>query len=147
LDKFIIEGGHPLIGEVTASGNKNSALPILSACLLTDQPVILHNVPDILDVKTMRALLESLGVSITTIDVHTWKVQAKEVRPSDLDPELCRNIRASILLAGPMTARTGTLHLPPPGGDVIGRRRVDTHILALQALGAEVHYNRDLRDC
>jgi UDP-N-acetylglucosamine 1-carboxyvinyltransferase len=143
LDKFIIEGGHPLIGEVTASGNKNSALPILSACLLTDQPVILHNVPDILDVKTMRALLESLGVSITTIDVHTWKVQAKEVRPSDLDPELCRNIRASILLAGPMTARTGTLHLPPPGGDVIGRRRVDTHILALQALGAEVHYNRD----
>jgi UDP-N-acetylglucosamine 1-carboxyvinyltransferase len=84
-----------------------------------------------------------LGVSITTIDVHTWKVQAKEVRPSDLDPELCRNIRASILLAGPMTARTGTLHLPPPGGDVIGRRRVDTHILALQALGAEVHYNRD----
>jgi UDP-N-acetylglucosamine 1-carboxyvinyltransferase len=91
----------------------------------------------------MRALLESLGVSITTIDVHTWKVQAKEVRPSDLDPELCRNIRASILLAGPMTARTGTLHLPPPGGDVIGRRRVDTHILALQALGAEVHYNRD----
>jgi UDP-N-acetylglucosamine 1-carboxyvinyltransferase len=143
LDKFIIEGGHPLFGEVTASGNKNSALPILSACLLTDQPIILHNVPDILDVKTMRALLESLGVNITTIDTHTWKVQAKEVRPADLDPELCRNIRASILLAGPMTARTGTLHLPPPGGDVIGRRRVDTHILALQALGADVHYNRD----
>ena len=143
MDKFIIEGGHPLFGEVTASGNKNSALPILSACLLTDQPVILHNIPDILDVKTMRALLESLGVSITTIDTHTWKVQAKEVRPADLDPELCRNIRASILLAGPMTARTGTLHLPPPGGDVIGRRRVDTHILALQALGADVHYNRD----
>jgi len=143
LDKLIIEGGHPLFGEVTASGNKNSALPILSACLLTDQPIILHNVPDILDVKTMRALLESLGVSITTIDTHTWKVQAKEVRPADLDPELCRNIRASILLAGPMTARTGTLHLPPPGGDVIGRRRVDTHILALQALGADVHYNRD----
>jgi UDP-N-acetylglucosamine 1-carboxyvinyltransferase len=143
LDKFIIEGGHPLFGEVTASGNKNSALPILSACLLTDQPIILHNVPDILDVRTMRALLESLGVSITTIDTHTWKVQAKEVRPADLDPELCRNIRASILLAGPMVARAGTLHLPPPGGDVIGRRRVDTHILALQALGAEVHYNRD----
>ncbi len=143
MDKFIIEGGHPLSGEVTASGNKNSALPILSACLLSDQPIILRNVPDILDVKTMRALLESLGVSITTIDAHTWKIQAKEVRPADLDPELCRNIRASILLAGPMTARTGTLHLPPPGGDVIGRRRVDTHILALRALGAEVHYNRD----
>jgi UDP-N-acetylglucosamine 1-carboxyvinyltransferase len=143
LDKFIIEGGHPLFGDVTASGNKNSALPILSACLLTDQPIILHNVPDILDVKTMRALLESLGVSITTLDTHTWKIQAKEVREADLDPELCRNIRASILLAGPMMARTGTLHLPPPGGDVIGRRRVDTHILALQALGADVHYNRD----
>jgi UDP-N-acetylglucosamine 1-carboxyvinyltransferase len=143
LDKFIIEGGHPLFGEVTASGNKNSALPILSACLLTDQPIILHNVPDILDVRTMRDLLESLGVSITTIEPHTWRVQAKEVRPNDLDPELCRNIRASILLAGPMIARAGTLHLPPPGGDVIGRRRVDTHILALQALGTEVHYNRD----
>jgi UDP-N-acetylglucosamine 1-carboxyvinyltransferase len=143
LDKFIIEGGHSLSGEVTASGNKNSALPILSACLLSDQPIILHNIPDILDVKTMRALLESLGVSITTIDTHTWKVQAKEVRPADLDPELCRNIRASILLAGPMTARTGTLHLPPPGGDVIGRRRVDTHILALRALGADVHYDRE----
>ena len=143
MDKFIIEGGHPLVGEVTASGNKNSALPILSACLLTDQPIILHNVPDILDVKTMRALLESLGVEIITLDTHTWKIQAKEVRPADLDPELCRNIRASILLAGPMTARTGTLHLPPPGGDVIGRRRVDTHILALQALGADVHYNRN----
>jgi len=143
LDKFIIEGGHPLSGEITASGNKNSALPILSACLLTDQPIILHNVPDILDAKTMRALLESLGVSITTLDTHTWKIQAKDVRPADLDPELCRNIRASILLAGPMTARTGNLHLSPPGGDVIGRRRVDTHILALRALGADVHYNRD----
>lgn len=143
MDKFIIEGGHPLSGEITASGNKNSALPILSACLLTDQPIILHNVPDILDAKTMRALLESLGVSITTLDTHTWKIQAKDVRPADLDPELCRNIRASILLAGPMTARTGNLHLSPPGGDVIGRRRVDTHILALRALGADVHYNRD----
>jgi UDP-N-acetylglucosamine 1-carboxyvinyltransferase len=143
LDKFIIEGGNPLLGEVSVSGNKNSALPILAACLLTDEPVILHNVPNILDVKTMRALLESLGVSITTLDEHSWQVQAKEVHPASLDPELCKNIRASILLAGPMTARTGNLHLSPPGGDVIGRRRVDTHILALRALGAEVHYNRD----
>ena len=143
MDKFIIEGGNPLLGEVSVSGNKNSALPILAACLLTDEPVILHNVPNILDVKTMRALLESLGVSITTLDEHSWQVQAKEVHPASLDPELCKNIRASILLAGPMTARTGNLHLSPPGGDVIGRRRVDTHILALRALGAEVHYNRD----
>ena len=143
MEKFIIEGKTPLQGEIIPSGNKNSALPILAACILTDQPVIIHNIPNILDVKTMRSLLESLGVSITSIDEHTWKVQAKEVRPADLDPELCRNIRASILLAGPMTARSGHLHLPPPGGDVIGRRRVDTHILALRALGAEVNYNRD----
>ncbi len=90
----------------------------------------------------MRSLLESLGVSIHTIDNHTWEIQASKVRPRDLDPEICQKIRASILLAGPMVARTGTLELPPPGGDVIGRRRVDTHILALTALGAEVNYNR-----
>ncbi|NMC45468.1 MAG: UDP-N-acetylglucosamine 1-carboxyvinyltransferase [Chloroflexi bacterium] len=142
MDKFIIEGGIPLKGEVIPSGNKNAALPILSACLLTDQPIILHNVPDILDVRTMRALLESLGVRFETLDTHTWKVEAKEICPGELDPELCRNIRASILLAGPMLARAGYIILPPPGGDVIGRRRVDTHILALQKLGAEVEYNR-----
>ncbi len=142
MDKFIIQGGVPLSGEVTPSGNKNAALPLLSACLLTDEPVIFHNVPEILDVQIMRALLESLGVQIDTISNHTWRVQAKEVCPADLDPDICRRIRASILLAGPMVARTGELHLPPPGGDVIGRRRVDTHILALKALGAEAEYNR-----
>lgn len=142
MDKFIIEGGIPLKGEVTASGNKNAALPILAACILTDQPIILHNVPGILDVKTMRSLLESLGVSFRTIDEHTWEIQAKEIRPTDLDPDLCRNIRASILLAGPMLARSGEIMLPPPGGDVIGRRRVDTHILALQKLGAKIEYER-----
>jgi UDP-N-acetylglucosamine 1-carboxyvinyltransferase len=142
MEKFIIEGGYPLSGEVIPSGNKNAALPLLAACLLTDEPIVLHNVPDILDVKAMRSLIESLGVSITTLEPHTWKVQAKEVRPADLDPDLCRKIRASILLAGPMTARAGELHLPPPGGDVIGRRRVDTHILALQKLGAQVNYDR-----
>jgi UDP-N-acetylglucosamine 1-carboxyvinyltransferase len=110
--------------------------------LLTDEPVIFHNIPEILDVQIMRALLESLGVQIDTISNHTWRVQAKEVCPADLDPDICRRIRASILLAGPMVARTGELHLPPPGGDVIGRRRVDTHILALKALGAEAEYNR-----
>lgn len=142
MDKFIIQGGVPLSGEVTPSGNKNAALPLLSACLLTDEPVIFHNIPEILDVQIMRALLESLGVQIDTISNHTWRVQAKEVCPADLDPDICRRIRASILLAGPMVARTGELHLPPPGGDVIGRRRVDTHILALKALGAEAEYNR-----
>lgn len=142
MDKFIIDGGIPLKGEVTPSGNKNAALPILSACLLTEQPVILHNIPDILDVRTMRALLESLGVQFETLDTHTWKIEAKKICPAELDPELCRNIRASILLAGPMLARAGYIILPPPGGDVIGRRRVDTHILALQKLGVEVEYNR-----
>ncbi len=142
MEQFIIEGAIPLKGEVTPSGNKNAALPLLAACLLTDEPVILHNVPEIRDCINMRCLLESLGVEITTIEPHTWRIHAREVRPADLDPDLCRKIRASILLAGPMTARAGVLHLPPPGGDVIGRRRVDTHILALKALGADVTYDR-----
>ncbi len=142
MEKFIIEGGIPLRGEIVPSGNKNAALPLLAACLLTDEPIILHNVPNILDVVAMRSLIESLGVSITTLDNHTWRIQAREIHPADLDPEMCRKIRASILLAGPMTARVGELHLPPPGGDVIGRRRVDTHILALQKLGAKVNYDR-----
>lgn len=142
MDQFIIEGGHPLRGEVTPAGNKNAALPLLAAAMLTDEPIIFRNVPDIRDVQTMRALIESLGVSIDTIDSHTWKVQASHVRPADLDPDICRKIRASILLAGPMLARAGEIHLPPPGGDVIGRRRVDTHLLALKALGAEGEYDR-----
>ena len=142
MEKFVIHGGVPLSGEVTPSGNKNAALPLLAACLLTDQPVIIHNVPEIQDVQNMRLLLESLGVSIDSIGNHTWRIQASDVRPADLDPDLCRRIRASILLAGPMVARSGGLQLPPPGGDVIGRRRVDTHILALKALGAESEYDR-----
>lgn len=142
MQKFIIEGGIPLKGEVTPSGNKNAALPILAATLLTDEPVILHNVPDIRDVNDMRKLIASLGVQIEDLGGSSWRVTARTVRPADLDPELCARIRASILLAGPMTARAGNLHLPPPGGDVIGRRRVDTHILALEALGAEVEYKR-----
>jgi UDP-N-acetylglucosamine 1-carboxyvinyltransferase len=142
MEKLIIQGGVPLHGEVTPSGNKNAALPLLAACLLTDEPVILHNVPEIRDVQAMRLLIESLGVRIETVDNHTWRIHAKQVRPADLDPELCRRIRASILLAGPMVARSGELQLPPPGGDVIGRRRVDTHILALQALGATAAYDR-----
>jgi len=142
MEKFIIEGGHHLSGDVTPSGNKNSVLPLLAACLLTDQPIILKNVPDILDVHSMRSLLQSLGVEFTGLDETTWKVQASEVRPADLDPDLCRKIRASILLAGPMMSRSGNLKLPPPGGDVIGRRRVDTHLLALKSLGTEISYDR-----
>ena len=142
MEKFIIQGGKQLMGEVTPSGNKNAALPLLAACLLTKEPVVLHNIPEIRDVQAMRLLLESLGVQIENISNHTWRIQASQVRPADLDPNLCRRIRASILLAGPMVARSGELQLPPPGGDVIGRRRVDTHILALQALGGTAAYDR-----
>ena len=145
MDRFIIHGGKPLYGEVTPSGNKNAALPLLAACLLTEEPVILHNVPEIQDVMAMRKLLCSLGVEITTVGDHSWRIHAKEVRTHDLNPEECRRIRASILLAGPMVARAKELHLPPPGGDVIGRRRVDTHILALVALGAKSEYDRTER--
>jgi UDP-N-acetylglucosamine 1-carboxyvinyltransferase len=142
VEKFIIEGGNPLNGEVTPSGNKNAALPILAATLLTDEPVILHNMPDIRDVRDMCQLVGSLGVKIEDLGKESWRITAKTVRPADLDPDLCARIRASILLAGPMLARTCEAHLPPPGGDIIGRRRVDTHILALKALGADIHYRR-----
>lgn len=142
MEKLIIQGGHPLSGEIVPSGNKNAALPMLAACLLTDEAVILRNLPEIKDVTMMRLLVESLGVDIENLGNHTWRIQAKQVRAADLDPDICRRIRASILLAGPMVARTGELILPPPGGDVIGRRRVDSHILALKALGAEAEYDR-----
>ncbi len=142
MEKFIIEGGIKLNGEVTPAGNKNAALPLISACLLTEEPVRLHNVPAIGDVKAMRHLLESLGVEVDDLGGNSWQITARTVKPADLDPDMTRKIRASILLAGPMTARAGGLKLPPPGGDVIGRRRVDTHILALKKLGAEVTYGR-----
>jgi len=142
VDKFIIEGGIPLKGEVTPSGNKNAALPILAATLLTSEPVILHNLPDIRDVRDMRQLVASLGVTMEDLGNNSWRITARAVRPADLDPDLCARIRASILLAGPMLARCCEVHLPPPGGDVIGRRRVDTHLLALKALGAQIHYRR-----
>jgi UDP-N-acetylglucosamine 1-carboxyvinyltransferase len=144
MEKFIIEGGISLHGEVTPSGNKNAALPILAACLLTNEPVFLHNIPQIKDVIDMRLLLENLGVNVEILNKNSWRLTARDLRTADLDPELCRRIRASILLAGPMLARMGELQLPPPGGDVIGRRRLDTHILALQALGAQVEYDRTL---
>jgi UDP-N-acetylglucosamine 1-carboxyvinyltransferase len=145
MEKFLIDGGVPLHGEITPSGNKNATLPILAATLLTDQPVILHNVPNIRDVNDMRKLIESLGVVIKDLGSNTLEITAEKVRPADLDPDMCRRIRASILLAGPLTARTGSFQLPPPGGDVIGRRRVDTHILALRALGVDVRYDRNFR--
>jgi UDP-N-acetylglucosamine 1-carboxyvinyltransferase len=142
MDKFVIEGGVPLQGEVTPAGNKNAALPLLAACLLTDEPIILRNVPPITDVSVIRRLVESLGARVEDLDATSWRITARDLRPADLDPDLCRSIRASILLAGPLSARVGEFKLPPPGGDVIGRRRLDTHILALRALGMDVLYDR-----
>lgn len=142
MEKFIIEGGTPLNGEVTPAGNKNAALPLVAACLLTDEPVILRNVPRIKDVIVMRRLVESLGAQVEELDSDSWRIAARDLRPADLDPSLCRRIRASILVAGPLSARIGEFKLPPPGGDVIGRRRLDTHILALRALGSDVKYDR-----
>ncbi len=142
MEEFIIEGGVPLRGEMTPAGNKNAALPLLAACLLTDEPVLLHNVPEIRDVLDLRRLMESMGTRFEELGNKTWRIWSPSLRPSDLDPDLCRRIRASILLAGPVTARSGGLRLPPPGGDVLGRRRLDTHILALQALGAQVTHDR-----
>ena len=144
MEEFVIEGGVPLRGEVVPAGNKNAALPLLAACLLTEEPVVLHNVPQIRDVQAMRLLVESLGARVDVIDTNSWRVTARDLSTSDPDPELCRRIRASILIAGPVVARTGKLRLPPPGGDVIGRRRLDTHILALRSLGVNVAYDRAL---
>jgi UDP-N-acetylglucosamine 1-carboxyvinyltransferase len=137
MEKFFIEGGHALSGTVVPSGNKNAALPLLAACLLTDKPVTLHNLPAIGDIATMGELLSDVGVSVEILDSHTWRVHARHVRTSALSPQLFSRIRGSITLTGPMLARTGMVHVPRPGGDVIGRRRVDTHFLALTALGAE----------
>lgn len=141
MDKFIINGGKALHGSMRPSGNKNAALPMMAATLLTDEPVVLRNLPNIKDTRTMGELLQSLGVIIhKDLETSCWTFQSSKITPTDLDPDICRQIRASILLAGPMTTKYGGLVLPPPGGDVIGRRRVDTHILALQKLGADFKY-------
>ena len=136
--QFIVDGGHRLSGTVRPAGNKNAALPIVASALLTDQPVFLENVPRIRDVETLVDLVRSVGAAAEWTGRNSLRIEAREVRPADLDPVLCAKIRASILLAGPLLARCGEVILPPPGGDVIGRRRVDTHFLAFERLGA--HY-------
>ncbi|MCC6298508.1 MAG: UDP-N-acetylglucosamine 1-carboxyvinyltransferase [Anaerolineales bacterium] len=143
MEKFVIEGGAPLRGEVTPAGNKNAALPALAACLLTDEPVILRNIPQIQDVQVMRRLIESAGAQVDELDATSWRVTARDLKPDSLNPDLCRLIRASMLVAGPLSARVGAFKLPTPGGDVIGRRRLDTHILSLRALGVDVQYDRE----
>ncbi|HJW67343.1 MAG TPA: UDP-N-acetylglucosamine 1-carboxyvinyltransferase [Gaiellaceae bacterium] len=137
-ETFVIQGGQPLSGRIRAAGNKNAALPNLAACLLTTEPVVLHNVPRIRDVETMMALIAGLGAEVEWIGENEVRVHAADVSSHELDAELSSRIRASFLLAGPLLARLGRASVPPPGGDVIGRRRLDPHIHAFAELGAEI---------
>jgi UDP-N-acetylglucosamine 1-carboxyvinyltransferase len=136
--RYLIEGGHPLHGRIRPSGNKNAALPCLAATLLTGQPVVLKNIPEIEDVQVMMEILGLLGTQVRKTGDHAWCLQSGPPAPCSVPIELARQIRASILLAGPLLARCGRVNLPPPGGDVIGRRRLDTHFLALKELGARI---------
>lgn len=137
MAKFIINGGNQIGGSFSPRGNKNAALPMLAACTLTDQPVSLSNVPDIQDVRVMLELLETLGVSVTK-NGDCVTLCAAGLKTTVLDEELCRHVRASILLSGPLAAKHGSATIYAPGGDVIGRRRLDTHFYGLQALGIEI---------
>ena len=137
-ETFVIQGGQPLSGRIRAAGNKNAALPNLAACLLTTEPVVLHNVPRIRDVETMMALIAGLGAEVEWVGENEVRVHAADVSSHELDAELSSRIRASFLLAGPLLARLGRASVPPPGGDVIGRRRLDPHIHAFAELGAEI---------
>ena len=135
MEQLVVVGGRPIHGEMSPAGNKNEALPCLAAALLTEAPVRIENVPAIADTRTMIELLETLGCTVTVED-HAVTVGAAGARAPDLD--MARRIRGSFLLAGPLLARRGRVHLPAPGGDRIGRRRVDTHLLAFRALGARI---------
>jgi len=141
MQSFVIEGGRPLSGTVRAAGNKNGALPILAATVMASGPVVLSNVPRIRDVETMVEILAGLGADAAWTGPNEVRVDATSVTKTELDPVLGREIRASFLLAGPLLARFGRATVPPPGGDVIGRRRLDTHIHAFMELGVEVVLN------
>ncbi|MBC61337.1 MAG: UDP-N-acetylglucosamine 1-carboxyvinyltransferase [Zetaproteobacteria bacterium] len=138
MSKFIIEGGHPLNGTIKPSGNKNEALPALFACLLTEEPVTLKNVPRIQDVLTSCEILRQLGAKVEWLDEETLLIEAKNLDYKKPDPELCAHIRASILLLGPLLARFKKVELPLPGGDIIGARRIDSHLDSFIDLGAEI---------
>ncbi len=144
MQKFVIQGGTPLSGTIVPAGNKNGALPILAACLLTEDEVILRNVPNISDVVAMTLLLESLGASVQWRGPSEVAIRTAEVDSQAVDRVLAERIRASFLLAGPLLARFGRAVMPPPGGDVIGRRRLDPHLDAFRALGATINHGRDI---
>lgn len=136
-ERFVIEGGYPLSGTVKAAGNKNAALPIVAATLLASEPVTLHNLPDIVDVWQLIELLVDSGASCERLDANSVRIDTSSgIDPMNLDPEMSERIRGSLLLAGPLVARYGQVLVPVSGGDVIGRRRIDTHVLALEGLGA-----------
>jgi UDP-N-acetylglucosamine 1-carboxyvinyltransferase len=145
MEKFIIEGGYPLSGTIVPAGNKNAALPVLAASLLTKEEVVLRNIPRIRDVEAMLELLRRLGVETSWIEDNVVALRADEVDHTQVDPEWSERIRASFLLAGPLLARCGIAEMPPPGGDVIGRRRLDPHLDAFRALGASVSVDRGYR--
>jgi len=144
MEKFVIQGGAPLSGEITVAGNKNAALPILAACLLTDEELVFSNVPRIRDVETQIALLEGLGVEAVWTGDNELRLQADSVTDSAVDESLAARIRASFLLAGPLLARFGEARMPPPGGDTIGRRRLDPHLDAFRDMGADVAGDREI---
>jgi len=141
MGSFLVEGGHRLEGRIRPAGNKNAALPCLAATVLASEPVVLENVPKIRDVLTFLEIVESLGATAAWSGENEVTVDPRGIRNGDVDRGLAERIRASLLLAGPLLARFGTVELPPPGGDVIGRRRMDTHFLAFEALGATVKLN------
>jgi UDP-N-acetylglucosamine 1-carboxyvinyltransferase len=141
-ESFVIEGGRPLYGRIQAAGNKNGALPILAACLLTTESVVLRNVPRIVDVETMIELLNDVGAEAEWTGANELHLRAAEITKQELDEELCSRMRASFLLTGPLLARVGHVSAPPPGGDVIGRRRLDPHIHAFAELGAQIDIGR-----
>jgi UDP-N-acetylglucosamine 1-carboxyvinyltransferase len=142
MEKFVIKGGVPLSGELTVAGNKNAALPILAACLLTEEELLLHRVPRIRDTEAQIALLERLGVEAAWVADNSVRLCAAAVSDASVDEELSKQIRASFLLAGPLLARFGEARMPPPGGDFIGRRRLDAHLDAFKDLGASVDGDR-----
>jgi UDP-N-acetylglucosamine 1-carboxyvinyltransferase len=138
MQRFVVEGGGRLEGTIRPGGNKNAALPILAACLLTDEPVVLRNLPDIEDVRIMLQILERLGASVTQLENNVVRIHAAVECSAVPDRELSKRVRGSILFAGPLLARCGSASISKPGGDAIGRRRIDTHLMALEALGAQI---------